>query len=175
MKNNVQKYRQIRLISIKRQHIRLQPLLEGEDKYGHWWFEIGDPYDPSSESYGWWPKDLVNLAKTLVGVDGELNATSRNNTPLRDQTTRVALRDPHHGDDADETFHPLVLVEDRRSDEKIVHCLRKFAMSYKGKWQWVFEGGQNCHTFLLAALEYCKLIVPKKYRSNLLPKKHSGE
>lgn len=35
-------------IKVKRKHIHLT----GDDKYGHWWTEIGP-----SESYGWWPKN----------------------------------------------------------------------------------------------------------------------
>ena len=44
-------FREVQLVVMKRKHI----CLTGEDKYGHWWFEIGDAADPNSESYGWWP------------------------------------------------------------------------------------------------------------------------
>lgn len=43
------KFRQVQLITMKRKHINLTRV----DRYGHWWFEIGDPSDPDSESYGW--------------------------------------------------------------------------------------------------------------------------
>jgi hypothetical protein len=44
-------WRQVTMVTIKRKHIKLT----GQDKYGHWWFEIGDASAPDSESYGWWP------------------------------------------------------------------------------------------------------------------------
>ena len=41
----------IQTITMKRKHIHLT----GLDPFGHWWFEIGNPNNPVSESYGWWP------------------------------------------------------------------------------------------------------------------------
>lgn len=40
--------RQVTSILIKRQHINLS--WDADDKYGHWWFEIGNPRRPGSES-----------------------------------------------------------------------------------------------------------------------------
>jgi hypothetical protein len=133
---------------MKRLHIHLTR----EDKYGHWWFEIGDPLDPRSESYGWWPREPVGLAGTLVGVPGELNGqTNFRGTPTRD---------PHHGDDADQEFFPLVAVTDLRADDEIADCLRAFARSFAGEWHWTFGGGQNCHSFQEQAMRHCRLRVP---------------
>ncbi len=135
--------REIKSITIKRKNIDLF----GDDKYGHWWFEID-----KKESYGWWPKGGVGLKETLGGTDGELNGQSN--------FGGSATKDPHHGDKAEEDFHPVVSCDDKRTDAQIKQCLRKFAKSYSGEWRWTFGGGQNCHTFQEAALKHCKLEEP---------------
>ena len=135
--------RQITAITIKRKHI--DP--GARDKYGHWWFEMGH------ESYGWWPKHPVGSWNTLIGVAGELNGTTSFNGR--------ATRDPHHGDEADEEFHPIVDSDDKRAESSIMDCLRKFALSYSGDWRWTFGLGQNCHTFQEAAMRHCKLHIPR--------------
>jgi hypothetical protein len=139
-------FRQVKLLTMKRKHINLAR----DDKYGHWWFEIGDPFDPGSESYGWWPFAPVGLTRTLLGVAGELNGQ----TNFGGQPTR----DPHHGDAADEGFHPWVAGTDTRTDAEIAECLRQFARTYRGAWQWVFGTGQNCHTFQSSAMQHCRLL-----------------
>jgi hypothetical protein len=137
--------REVASITMKRKQIDLK----GSDKYGHWWFEIGN----GAESYGWWPKEPVGIRGTLGGVEGELNGQSRfGGTPTLD---------PHHGEsDADETFHPVVDAGDSRTDEEIEDCLRNFANAYSGSWRWTFGAGQNCHTFQRAAMKHCKLRKP---------------
>lgn len=139
---------------MKRRRIRL---LNTDGKFGHWWFEIGDPRDPSSESYGWWPKELGQgwrlLPRTMIGVPGELNGQTLYPTGRQD-------RDPHHDDSVDEiddAFHAAVDPSDPRDDAQIMNCLRQFARSYAGKWQWCFGLGQNCHTFQKAAMKHCRL------------------
>ena len=127
-------------ITLKRKNIHLS----AEDKYGHWWFEMG------SESYGWWPKTPVGLWDTLFGTEGELNGQSN--------FMGSATQDPHHGDSADEEFHPVVPCDDTRSDSEIQDCLRGFAQSYSGSWSWPF--GQNCHSFQKAAMAHCGLSKP---------------
>jgi hypothetical protein len=139
------KFREVQSITIKRKHI----CLTAEDRYGHWWFEILDPTLPNSESYGWWPKFPVGVKQTFRGVPGELNGQ----TCFRGRPNR----DPHHGDEADEEFHPYVPESDRRTDAQIAACLRAFAQSYNGNWQWVFGWGQNCHTFQEQAMRHCGL------------------
>src|SRR4051812_5262019 len=100
-------YRLVEFITMKQKHINLSRT----DKYGHWWFEIDDASLPTSESYGWWPERRVDLTGTFAGVAGELNGqTDFRGTPTRD---------PHHGDDADEEFHPVVLASDPRTDAEI--------------------------------------------------------
>ena len=120
----------------------------GEDKYGHWWFEMD-----GSESYGWWPKKRpVGLKDTFFGTEGELNGqTSFGGSPTED---------PHQGDSGDEEFHPVVSKNDGRSDDEIKACLRNFANSYSGEWRWTFGAGQNCHTFQEAAMKHCRLCKP---------------
>jgi hypothetical protein len=150
-------FRQVSLITMKRKHIKL---LRKDGKYGHWWFVIGDPDDPSSESYGWWPgtpDSLLGVKTTFGGVVGELNGqTHFPGTPTRD---------PHHADDADEEFHPFVAALDIRTDEQIAECLRRFALSYNGEWRWTFGFGQNCRTFQKRAMAHCGLRkpIPKKW------------
>jgi hypothetical protein len=141
-------YREVPLITVKRRHIKLQK--HAADKYGHWWFELGPP-DATTESYGWWPKKPVRLTGTFGGVPGDLNGKYWNGTETMDA---------HHGDEAEEEFHPYVSADDKRTDDEIVDCLRQFAKSYSGSWQWVFEFGQNCHSFQRDALNHCGLIEP---------------
>ena len=94
---------------------------------------------------------------TAFGVAGELNGQ----TNFRG----LPMRDPHHGDDADEVFHPLVPVTDQRTDHEIAQCLRQFAQSYRGPWRWTFGNGQNCHTFQDQAMKQCRVRkkVPKNW------------
>ncbi|RLC19833.1 MAG: hypothetical protein DRI57_06245 [Deltaproteobacteria bacterium] len=134
-------------ITMKRKHIDIG----ADDKYGHWWFEIGDPTHANSESYGWWPKEGVGLKETIGGTNGELNGQTFGGT---------LTRDPHHGDTADESFHPTIECNDTRSDKEIEDCLRKFANCYSGEWRWTFGAGQNCHTFQEAAMKNCNLKGP---------------
>ncbi len=138
-------FRSVELITMKRKHIHLA----GDEKFGHWWFEIGDAIDSGSESYGWWPEHPVGLAAAIHGVPGELNGQ----TSFRGTLTR----DPHHGDEAEEEFQPLVAASDPRTDDQIADCLRGFARSYAGEWRWAFGYGQNCHSFQGQAMRHCGL------------------
>ncbi len=90
----------------------------------------------------------------FLGVPGELN--------------RGQARDPHHGDPAEEEFHPLVSDDDSRTDEEIEECLREFAKNYSGRWRWFLGWGQNCHTFQTEALKHCRLVVPDAVRKTKL-------
>ena len=127
------------------------------DLAGHWWFEIGDSEDVSSESYGWWPTvSGLRLWQVVRGVAGELNDGLNGLVPPRD---------PHHGEErVDERFHPLVEDDDRRTDEQIADCLREFATTYSGKWWWLLGWGSNCHTFQKRALMHCGLLEPDGVR-----------
>ncbi len=126
-------------ITIKRNNISLK----GEDKYGHWWTEIG-----SSESYGWWPSKPVGLQDTFTGVPGDLNGTYWGGTDTQDA---------HHGDPGEESFHPFVEDEECVDNEceKAAECIRKFAKSYSGSWSWPV--GQNCHSFQNSMMSSCGL------------------
>ncbi|WP_445357761.1 toxin TcdB middle/N-terminal domain-containing protein [Microbulbifer sp. ANSA002] len=102
----------------------------GEDKYGHWWIEID-----GQESYGWWPKNPVNLKGTLLGIDGELNGqTSFGGT---------ATKDPHHGDRSSGVN--IFDVYSMQSKDVVIKSIRSFANDYNGSWSWPI--GQNCHSF----------------------------
>jgi fibronectin type 3 domain-containing protein len=126
-------------ILIKRKHIHLT----GDDKYGHWWVEIGN------ESYGWWPKKPVGLLDTLIGVEGELNGQT--------YFGGTSTTDPHHGDSGEEEFYPHLSssAPDGYSCEKAAECIRDFANSYSGSWSW--PCGQNCHSFQEAMMSQCNL------------------
>ena len=133
-------------INIRRKNISLK----GEDKYGHWWIEISEN-GHLFESYGWWPKNPPDLIDTLTGTEGELNGqTSYGGTPTTD---------PHHGDSADEEFHPRLI--DDLTDGDVLNGIRTFAGSYSGEWRWTFGGGQNCHTFQTSLMEYVGLQDPR--------------
>ena len=120
--------RTLNFITMKRKHIQMG----GNDKYGHWWTEMG------GESYGWWPKyPVTGIRQTLFGVEGELNGM----TSFRGSATK----DPHHGDIALDVFHPI--YKGTKTNSAIKADIRSFASSYSGEWRWTFGFGQNCHTF----------------------------
>jgi RHS repeat-associated protein len=102
----------------------------GEDKYGHWWVEID-----GNESYGWWPKEPLDLKDTLLGVEGELNGQTH--------FGGTKTRDPHHGDRS--AGVNVFDVYSSRSKDDTVEAIRNFSNSYCGKWSW--PTGQNCHSF----------------------------
>jgi hypothetical protein len=120
--------RTLNFITMKRKHIQMG----GNDKYGHWWTEMG------GESYGWWPKyHVTGIRQTLFGVEGELNGMT--------SFLGSATKDPHHGDIAPDVFHPI--YKGTKTNSAIKADIRSFASSYSGEWRWTFGFGQNCHTF----------------------------
>jgi len=127
----------VKSMKVKRKHINLS----AEDKYGHWWIEMGD------KSYGWWPSKGVGLKDTVFGVPGDLNGQGT--------FGGTATKDPHHGDDAEEEFTPTVSCDDTRTDKEIEECVADFANSYSGNWSWPI--GQNCHSFQESMMEHCGL------------------
>lgn len=135
-------------IVVKRAHIKnLGQALKGNTAavdYGHWWIEIDE-----EESYGWWPAHGVSTWDTLAGVPGRLNGLTGGGT----ETT-----DAHHGDPADEMFHPA--VESGKTAAAVKACIRAFAKSYKGSWSWPW--GQNCHSFQEEMMEHCELAMSSK-------------
>lgn len=115
--------------------------VKDRDQYGHWWVEVGDlspsgAWQPLS-SYGWWPSEQVNLKKTFKGVPGALNRGDTN--------------DPHHGDGADDEFHPVMTVDDKDDYDtirnKVEGDIENFANGFSGSWNWRLGWGKNCHTF----------------------------
>ncbi|MBM3235927.1 hypothetical protein FJZ31_06465 [Candidatus Poribacteria bacterium] len=136
-------------MTMKRKNISLK----GDDKYGHWWTEMNGEND---ESYGWWPKyplggGLGGLWRTLTGVEGELNGvTSFGGT---------STKDPHHGDSADQEFHPKLVVP-TKPDTQVKDEVRSFARAYKGEWRWTLGWGQNCRTFQKSLMSVVGLKEP---------------
>jgi hypothetical protein len=114
---------------------------KSEIEYGHWWLEID-----IAESYGWWPAEQVGVWGTLSGVRGILNGQGP-------QFHGTPTLDPHHGDAAEEAFHPRAL--NGRAAADIKDCLRGFAKGYSGNWSWPL--GQNCHSFQEAMMAHCGL------------------
>lgn len=111
------------------------------DLYGHWWVEVGDlvagtTWTPT-KSYGWWPSHGVNAKQTLQGVPGLLNRGNAN--------------DPHHNDNANVSFHPTMMVDDKLDYDtvrnQVVSNIDAFAQGFKGSWNWRGPWGKNCHTF----------------------------
>jgi len=146
------KRNQLKLISTIRQDVTGEN--SGDNAWGHWWIEFGE------ESYGWWPSEPVpDIKAALKGVPGDLNGQK--------SFYGEATRDPHHGEKADQEFHPQRLnggtmkygeakgktckctTEDNAKD-----CIRKFAKQYSGAWRWPFR---TCQTFQLEAMSNCCL------------------
>lgn len=118
--------------------------LSDQDKYGHWWIEIG-----GIESYGWWPKDGVDFEGTLFGVDGELNGqTTFAGTPTQD---------PHHGDRSADVQIFDVYGDSSTSVQEYIDQIRNYANSYNGSWSWPL--GQNCHSFQERMLDVLGLTI----------------
>lgn len=80
--------------------------LTGDDKYGHWWVELGP-----NEGYGWWPSKGVGLSETIFGVPGDLNGQSTfGGTPTMD---------PLHGDRSKEVNIFKVILPKGKTEEEI--------------------------------------------------------
>jgi RHS repeat-associated protein len=153
-------------ITIKRKEVLWMDILKsalglptsGGDKYGHWWIEF------NGESYGWWPKDPVGLAGTLLGVPGELNGQT--------YFAGTSTKDPHHGDSADLVFHPqrrnfpwwyelkhggAVNTKCKcATEDQVKDCARAFANAYSGSWSYPL--GQNCHSFQTKMMKECCMV-----------------
>ncbi|HEY3305883.1 MAG TPA: hypothetical protein VGL70_20340 [Candidatus Binatia bacterium] len=117
--------------------------LFGEDKYGHWWIEVGP-----KESYGWWPKKPVGISETLFGTDGDLNGKYWGGT---------ATMDVHHGDRGPGVNVFNVYGDPSISTQSYIEQIRSFANSYRGGWSWPI--GQNCHSFQQQMLQKLGLTV----------------
>ena len=106
--------------------------LTGDDKYGHWWVELGP-----NESYGWWPSKGVGLSETIFGVPGDLNGQST--------FGGTSTMDPHHGDRSKGVNVFKVILPKGKTEEEIKQAIRDYAKNYSGNWSW--PTGQNCHSF----------------------------
>lgn len=122
---------------------------KSELEYGHWWIELD-----GSESYGWWPSGPVGIGGTLKGVPGKLNGGPR--------FGGGPTRDPHHGDSAEQAFHPRVRSGAPAADVK--SCVRSFAKGYSGTWSWPW--GQNCHSFQRQMMRKCALARGGSKKAN---------
>lgn len=118
--------------------------INADDKYGHWWVEIG-----KTESYAWWPKDPVGLSDTVSGVPGELNGqTNFGGSPTRD---------PHHGFRVSGVNVFNLYTTNASSTSGVDKKIRDFANSYSGSWSWPV--GQNCHSFQNSFIKKFNLTI----------------
>lgn len=148
--------RRLDFVRLKRKHDRaaqkflsmIKLARKPDDAYGHWWLEIGDfehhtNWDPK-ESFGWWPTrgalggGLGGIKRTFSGVPGILNRGE-------------GARDPHHGDAAEDEFHPAYEVDDNDDYDavrsKVIGDIQNFAYGFEGSWNWRLGWGKNCHSF----------------------------
>ena len=93
--------------------------LTGDDKYGHWWVELGP-----NESYGWWPSKGVGLSETIFGVPGDLNGQST--------FGGTSTMDPHHSDRSKGVNVFKVILPKGKTEEEIKQAIRDYAKSYSG-------------------------------------------
>lgn len=126
-------------VTIKRDIARFR------DTYGHWWIELD-----ASESYGWWATRCpLRLRDVLLGTCGCVNGVGST------ITTGTATSDPRHGEDADFSFHPLLLVD--KTDDEVRAEIRTIARHYDAPWGWPWwwlrHRMTNCHTFQLDVFE----------------------
>jgi hypothetical protein len=125
----------------------LADYVQPQEGWGHWWVEVGNLAGPGDrgpwnavESYGWWPKDSPSMLEALKirRMEGVLNDGQ-------------AL-DPHHGQKAENDYHPVLEVEDSERYEdvrdRVVGDVRNFAHGFRGSWNWRLGWGKNCHTFV---------------------------
>jgi len=124
-------------------HGRMRALVgdKSDLEYGHWWVELD-----GVESYGWWPSRAVGPIDTVTGMPGRLNRMDRafSGSPTRDM---------HHGDNAEEKFHPA--VNSGQNAVQVKNEMRSFAKAYSGSWSYPF--GQNCHSFQESMMDHCHL------------------
>jgi len=59
----------------------------------------------------------------------------------------------HHGDNAEEKFHPA--VNSGQNAVQVKNEMRSFAKAYSGSWSYPF--GQNCHSFQESMMDHCHL------------------
>jgi len=151
-KEEKKKDKELKRIVFKRKKILWGELVgieeeSGRDQYGHWWVEID-----GNESYGWWPIGQVDFKGTIMGVPGALN---------RDPSNKSTI-DPHHNEDADMEFSPVIDAKDTRTTNEIINCIRKFAKAYaKTHPSWSYpaigKGTGNCQTFQEEMIKHCKI------------------
>ncbi len=95
------------------------------------------------------------IYKTFTGVPGFLNG---------DEAHRKREKDPYHQSwkygKTDEDYHPVIV--DCRTKEDIYKAVREFALAYSGQWSWIFEFGNNCHTFQIEAMSQLDLKKVRK-------------
>ena len=102
--------------------------------YGHWWVELDD-----DRSYGWWPAAVPLTARDLLyGAPGVLNAVGLVGLDGSWQ------RDPHHGQEAMHSFHPV--LDEAICDEEVRTRIEAFAHSYQAPWRWHWSAGRSSGT-----------------------------
>jgi hypothetical protein len=117
--------------------------------FGHWWVEVD-----GVESYGWWPHRCPLRVRDFVfGGGGALNGMTGS------CAGGSRLRDPHHLDDAEHEFHPVLML--RKSDRKVRADIRAFAAAFEGGWRWSTKPRtDDCRTFQVRLMETVGLVEP---------------
>jgi len=133
-------FRKVENVKIFRKDIDIS----GDDKYGHWWTEIG-----KTESYGWWPKPKVGLSDTVPGTEGELNGQTN--------FGGTSTQDPHQGDRSAGVKAYNVYTKNAETTSNVPSGIRVFSNNYSGSWSW--PSGQNCHSFQEKLLEKLNLTT----------------
>jgi len=160
--------RELKRIVFRRREIKWAVVAGKEegDGYGHWWVVILEPDGKTPlESYGWWPsRHLGGIKETIQGVPGVLNGNSRAWAPLKLSLGLNDQHDPHHKDTKDLVeFSPI--IEDSRTTDDVITCIRSFAKKYsKSVWAYPATGEDkaNCHTFQEEMLVHCRLAEGTK-------------
>lgn len=113
--------------------------------YGHWWVEVD-----GTESYGWWPgRAPLRTRDILLGAPGVLNGVD-------DAPAGQPRRDTNHGLAADYEFHPVLVAP--RTDDEVRDAVRRFAVTFRGPWQWSIRPTMNCRLFQLALFDAVGLV-----------------
>ena len=152
--------------------------------WGHFWIELVPP-GKTPESYGWYPKKQgISDGEAVRGVPGDMNGRTFHGGTL--------TKDPRHGGEADESFHPVIREAWYRfipeagitqryptrlkygvpgilckcaTERAIRACIRVYArlhVTNGKKWR---AGRFDCRTFQKEAMSLCCLQSPKGTRT----------
>jgi hypothetical protein len=132
-------------------YVRVKRINPRVGRFGHWWIELD-----GVESYGWWPHRCpVRPWSLLIGGKGAVNGTAGSSAGGSQS------RDPHHLDEAEHDFHPVLTVP--KSDRRVRADIRRFASDYTGaRWRWSTKPEtDDCRTFQVRLMAAVGLVEPE--------------